>query len=128
MSKHIEYTFMHGAGNIFCVIDNRKLNLSIQELKKFIVQDIPINWLVDGLIAIRESDEYDFEVDFLNPDGSHGAMCGNGARCAVTYYLKEILNLRPDIGDVEFMMAGKVYQADYILFGYIVKLYFKDTP
>lgn len=128
MSKQIEYTFMHGAGNVFCVIDNRKLNLSIQELKKFIVQDIPINWRVDGLIAIRESDEYDFEVDFLNPDGSHGAMCGNGARCAVTYYVKEILELGPDCGDVFFMMAGKEYQADYILFGDIVNIYFKDTP
>lgn len=128
MSKQIEYTYMHGAGNIFCVIDNRTLQLTIPELKKFIVEDIPINWLVDGLIAIRDSDEYDFEVDFLNPDGSHGAMCGNGARCAVAYYLKEILNLRPDIGDVEFMMAGTVYQAEYILFGEIVSIYFKETP
>jgi diaminopimelate epimerase len=129
MSKqNIEFTFMHGAGNIFCVIDNRKLQLSIKELMTFIVKDIPINWLVDGLIAIRNSEEYDFEVDFLNPDGSYGAMCGNGARCAVTYFVKEIMELAPDCDDIFFLMAGKEYQASFILFGDIVDVYFKDQP
>ena len=124
----IKYSFMHGAGNIFCVIDNRALNLSIQDLAIFIVNRLPITWSVDGLIAIRESDTNDFAVDFLNPDGTHGAMCGNGARCAVTYFVQEIENPIPDSGDVTFTMAGKEYQADYILFGEIVNVYFDEIP
>ncbi len=127
-AKEIQYSFMHGAGNIFCVIDNRILNFSIAELAQFIVEDIPINWSVDGLIAIRENDAFDFEVDFLNPDGSHGPMCGNGARCAVRYYVQEIKNPEQNSGIVSFIMAGNIYKAEYELFGQIVTVHFENSP
>jgi diaminopimelate epimerase len=127
-TKNIQYRFMHGAGNIFCVIDNRVSMLSISELAQFIVEDIPINWTVDGLIAIRKSDVFDFEVDFLNPDGSHGPMCGNGARCAVRYYVQEIMEPVQNSGAVSFMMAGITYQAEYVSYGHIVTVHFKNSP
>jgi len=37
----------------------------------------------DGLIVVLPSDEYDFEWEFYNADGSYADMCGNGSRaCA----------------------------------------------
>ncbi len=38
----------------------------------------------DGVILIREHDEYDFEMLYFNPDGSQ-SLCGNGSRCAVKF-------------------------------------------
>jgi len=39
----------------------------------------------DGLIVILPHDEYDFEWQFYNSDGSHADMCGNGSRAAAHY-------------------------------------------
>lgn len=39
----------------------------------------------DGLIVLVPHDEYDFQWEFYNSDGSHAAMCGNGSRAAALY-------------------------------------------
>ena len=39
----------------------------------------------DGLIVIVPHEEYDFEWEFYNADGSDAAMCGNGSRAAAHY-------------------------------------------
>lgn len=39
----------------------------------------------DGLIVILPHEEYDFEWQFYNADGSEAAMCGNGSRAAAHY-------------------------------------------
>jgi len=39
----------------------------------------------DGLIVILPHDEYSFEWQFYNADGSHADMCGNGSRAAAHY-------------------------------------------
>ena len=39
----------------------------------------------DGLIVIVPHDEYDFEWEFYNSDGSHADMCGNGSRACAHY-------------------------------------------
>ncbi len=39
----------------------------------------------DGLIVLIPHDEYDFEWQFYNSDGSEAEMCGNGSRAAVHY-------------------------------------------
>ena len=39
----------------------------------------------DGLIVIVPHDEYDFEWQFYNSDGSHADMCGNGSRACAHY-------------------------------------------
>jgi diaminopimelate epimerase len=39
----------------------------------------------DGLIVIVPHNEYDFEWEFYNADGSHADMCGNGSRAAAHY-------------------------------------------
>jgi len=39
----------------------------------------------DGLIVILPHEEYNFEWQFYNADGSHADMCGNGSRAAAHY-------------------------------------------
>ncbi len=39
----------------------------------------------DGLIVLLPHDEYDFEWQFYNADGSEAEMCGNGSRAAAHY-------------------------------------------
>jgi len=39
----------------------------------------------DGLIVIIPHEEYDFEWEFYNSDGSHADMCGNGSRACAHY-------------------------------------------
>ena len=39
----------------------------------------------DGLIVILPHNEYDFEWQFYNSDGSHADMCGNGSRACAHY-------------------------------------------
>jgi len=39
----------------------------------------------DGLIVIVLHDNYDFEWQFYNADGSHADMCGNGSRACAHY-------------------------------------------
>jgi diaminopimelate epimerase len=49
----------------------------------------------DGLILIKRSEQFDFKMDFFNPDGSK-SFCGNGARCAVHYsYANQIVTKNP---------------------------------
>ena len=81
----INFYKYQGAGNDFIIIDNReniisanKENLAIKLCqRKFGVGS-------DGLIFIENSDKAEFEMDFLNPDGSR-SFCGNGSRCAVQF-------------------------------------------
>lgn len=84
--EHIFFTKMSGAGNDFIILD-KKLN------PKFKPESMKIRELcsrrtgigADGLIIISDSDHLDFVMNYYNSDGSEGALCGNGARCAIKY-------------------------------------------
>jgi diaminopimelate epimerase len=74
-----------GTGNDFVMIDDRKRHFDSQNLA--LIQQLCNRRLgigSDGLIILREAEGYDFEMTYFNADGSQ-SMCGNGARCAVSY-------------------------------------------
>ncbi len=94
-----------GAGNDFIVLDGRCADVSefrchrrISELCSrtdgFRAADGRIG--SDGLMILSSSEESDFKMEFYNPDGSSGMMCGNGGRCIAAF--ADYLGIRPRDG------------------------------
>ena len=73
-----------GTGNDFVIIDVRNLKYDFKknDFKKLCNRKFGIG--ADGVMLIDSHDEYDFQMQFYNPDGST-SFCGNGSRCAVLY-------------------------------------------
>lgn len=107
----IEVSYMSGAGNTFTVIDNRKYNLPTtfwSSQAYLLCSTNSVNKIAtEGLLIINESKDNDFKVDFFNPDGSNGMMCGNGGRCAVFYAQKN--KFFKEKNEIKFEMSGNVY-------------------
>lgn len=80
---------MQGTGNDFVVLDNRKLNLSIDKIIEHTPKlcDRKYGIGADGLLVLEspQIDGVDFTMIYRNADGSDAGMCGNGARCLTMY-------------------------------------------
>ena len=77
----------HGAGNDFLIADNRLGDIKLNADKIRWLCHRPFGIGADGLMLLNMSplENVDFEMEFFNPDGSGGMMCGNGARCIVAF-------------------------------------------
>jgi diaminopimelate epimerase len=92
-----------GAGNDFVVLDGRFEDVSAfrtPEHISFYCQ----KYETDGLMILTADPEYDFRMEFFNPDGSGGMMCGNGGRCIVAF--ADALGLKPRDGRVFRFVAA----------------------
>lgn len=85
--QDIPITLYSGAGNEFVVIDAFNMPLVFGSVK---IKDLALTLCnrkgiigSDGMIVLARSAKAPFMMNFYNPDGSFGALCGNGARCAV---------------------------------------------
>ena len=81
-----------GAGNNFVVLDGRSGDISAFRTTERIVE-LCSRFGTDGLMILTEADGYDFGMEFYNPDGTGGMMCGNGGRCIVAF--ASYLGLKP---------------------------------
>ena len=72
---------MNGAGNDFMVFDARGLQMNFAETAK----KLCALRHADGLLAVGDAEDADFEMIFYNSDGTRGEMCGNGARCIARF-------------------------------------------
>jgi len=111
----IEVFYMSGAGNLFTFIDNRKYQLE----KGFFLSYAPIlcgaegnEKKTDGVVSVSSSNNAHFQVDFFNPDGSYGAMCGNGARCAIRF-AERFFNLK-DKNNISFSQLENFYLGEIL--------------
>jgi len=94
-----------GAGNDFVVLDGRSNDVSEYRQHQRICQlcSRTVGYRAadgrvgaDGLMILSDSDECDFRMEFYNPDGSGGMMCGNGGRCIAAF--ADCLGIRPSSG------------------------------
>ena len=75
---------MSGAGNDFVVLDGRGVDVS-EFRRTERIREVCAEFRTDGLMILDVSDSADFQMEFYNPDGSGGMMCGNGGRCIVAF-------------------------------------------
>lgn len=75
----------HGTGNDFILMDwiNRVHLPSTDQIIYLCNRHTGIG--ADGIIILRKTEGYDFEMVYYNADGSPARMCGNGARCAAAF-------------------------------------------
>lgn len=80
----IEFYKLQASGNDFILIENEKLKMKNEKLKKFAKKYCERKFGVgaDGMLVIEPSKPADFKMRIFNSDGSEAEMCGNGARCA----------------------------------------------
>lgn len=129
-----ELHIMSGAGNIFSVLDNRRYQLSAeqaQHLAPELCANIPVvieqnthYRTTEGLLIIDEphhKSDLDFTMLFFNPDGSTGAMCGNGGRCAVHFAVQQHFTTKTS--EIRFTAFETLYKADYTQHD-TIRLYF----
>lgn len=85
-----------GAGNNFVVFDGRKGGME-EYRRTERIQELCAQHHTDGLMILTEAQGFDFSMEFYNPDGSGGMMCGNGGRCIVAF--ADYLGLKPAAAD-----------------------------
>lgn len=85
-----------GAGNCFVVMDVRNADASRFRTAE-VIRTLCGSNSVDGLILLDNSRTADFKMEFYNPDGSGGMMCGNGGRCVAAF--ADLLGIKPSSPD-----------------------------
>ena len=106
MNSIIPFTKMHGAGNDFIVIDNRKKY--IRDLENSFIRQLSDRHMgigADGLMLIDYQIPGQFKLTYFNPNGKIAEMCGNGARCAV--YFMHLVN--PELFDFKFSVGQSLF-------------------
>lgn len=91
----IVFNKYEGAGNDFVIVRNSPSLIDHSDsllIKKLCDRHFGIG--ADGLMLIEDCDGYDFRMLYFNSDGSRGAMCGNGARCASHFAMRHITGFR----------------------------------
>src|SRR6516164_3458955 len=109
----IPFTLYSGAGNEFVVIDafNQPTVFGSVNLGKLAATVCDRKGIIgsDGMIVLARSGRAAFKMNFYNPDGSFGALCGNGARCAVQAAVDFGVVSSPD---TKFEVLGELVHAE----------------
>ncbi len=82
-----DVTIMSGAGNVFVVAPTESLPPTLIAPYSHHLCHAALLFCghpADGILLVDHG-ESELIVHYLNPDGSSGMMCGNGARCAVAF-------------------------------------------
>ena len=88
----IPFIKMHGLGNDFVVLDNRKGSLEIGTADVCAMGDRRTGVGFDQLLILERARNptADIFLQILNPDGSEAEACGNGTRCVAAQIMTEM--------------------------------------
>ncbi|MGE5187543.1 MAG: diaminopimelate epimerase [Betaproteobacteria bacterium] len=83
----MQFWKMHGLGNDYVVIDNRKQEVTEKNAPVLAQKLCQRRFSVgaDGLLLVCTSNLADVKMRIFNADGSEAEMCGNGIRCFAKY-------------------------------------------
>ena len=95
MTRWLEFTKMHGAGNDFVVLDGLTGELPPLEGLARRLADRHFGVGADQVLVLRPSRIADLRMEIYDADGSQVEMCGNGVR-AVFKYLRDRALTRKD--------------------------------
>ncbi|HEV7767793.1 MAG TPA: diaminopimelate epimerase [Thermoanaerobaculia bacterium] len=87
----LAFSKMAGGGNDFVMIDNRNARIvdGSKLAKRICTRALSVG--ADGLILIEPSARATFRMRYYNSDGSFGAFCGNGTRCAARFAFLNVI-------------------------------------
>lgn len=102
-----------GAGNLFVIVDGRGADVSGLRLPQAI-SIICDHYGTDGLMILNSPTQAgtDFDMEFYNPDGSGGMMCGNGGRCIAAF--ADYLGIKPASGKYVFTAPDGLHDAEIL--------------
>ena len=85
MTREIQFTKMHGAGNDYIYVNTMLYPISNPEAAAIEWSKYHTGIGSDGLVLIGKSEEADFSMRIFNADGSEAMMCGNASYCVGKY-------------------------------------------
>jgi len=118
----IHFVKYQGTGNDFIAIDGREHPFDPKNGLPAKMCDRRFGIGADGIIVVSEHNEYDFHLDYYNPDGS-SSLCGNGTRCAI-HFAQSLGMLKG--GNTTFMAFDGVHEGEILPDG-LIKLKMNDV-
>ncbi|MGN0854130.1 MAG: diaminopimelate epimerase [Kiritimatiellia bacterium] len=110
--KMISFAKMHGAGNDFVLIDDRRGLFPCDDHRRIAALATHRSGIgCEGVILVQRSEVADFRMRFFNPDGTEVDLCGNGARC-VAAFARDIGAVQSD--KMRFETAAGMIEAEIL--------------
>lgn len=112
----IPFQKMHGLGNDFVIIDERKspfqiVDAALREKKVKAIAERRTGVGCDQLIVMRPSRRGDVYMQIFNSDGGEVASCGNASRCVAWLIMKELrketILIETEAGLISAHLIGK---------------------
>ena len=114
----MHYYKYSGTGNDFIFFNqiDKKIELTAKMIQELCDRRTGIG--ADGIVLIRNSIDFDFEMIIYNADGSNPEMCGNAGRCAL-HFARNVLGV--ENRKMKFKTMNSVYEGE-VLSEEVVKL------
>ena len=81
---------MHGLGNDFVIIDQRKLQINLNKELICRIANRQRGVGCDQVAIILKNPQTDAELVFFNSDGSKSTTCGNATRCIARHLMQDL--------------------------------------
>lgn len=100
-------TKYNASGNDFIVFHDNRQEQRSALAKRLCARHTGVG--ADGLVVLIPHEEYDFEWEFYNADGSSASMCGNASRAVAHYACEKGISKE---GKAEFLTGAGIIKAE----------------